>query len=680
MNLVSIFLLLLVVVAVWLAVRSLQHRHGHPCSGCAGGAQCSRCCSRSCVVLFLLAATVVQAQPRTYYVSPSGRDTNAGTLDAPLATLARAHQLMAGGDTVYFRGGTYLMTDADIQVMGPQYAYVCHLDKAGSAQGRTCYMGMPGERPVFDFSAVVASGHRISAFALMADYIHLRNFEIVGVPVRILGHTQSECVSGRGGSHCIVENLAMHHGMAIGYYQIKGSDNLVLNCDAYCNYDDYSEGSYGGNVDGFGFHLVSPEYTGNRIRGCRAWRNSDDGYDLINCHSAVTIEDCYAFYNGFRPAADPHDTLTLINAGDGNGFKSGGFGMKAPGQKPWPLVVPVHTISRCIAFRNKAFGFYSNHHAGGNVWIENTAMANRANFSMCNRKSEQEVVDVPGYGHTLVRNVSYAPGNDGHLAMFDETRSTVVDNSFAPVSRQVTASMFVSTDPSTLFAPRLADGSLPYIPFLQPRQPIVGQQARKAILNVIGDSYVANHRHPKEESWHYRMAQQLGLTYNGYGRNGSCIAFDRTHDGQYNFGPAMYQRYTAMTPDADYVLIIAGHNDAEKVRDNADSLRMFTDSLHVMLRGIRQHCPNARIGFVTPWYVDRPGFEAVVGVIRQVCAQYGIPVLCNYDPQSVIDVRSEAFRQRYFQAPKDNAHLNAEGHDLFLPVGQSWFEREVMSR
>lgn len=614
---------------------------------------------------------------RTFYVAPDGNDTHAGTLDAPLASLRVAHERMQGGDTLYFRGGTYRLTDADIMLMGPQYAYVCHLDKAGSELGRTCYMGVPGERPVFDFSAIVAPGHRISAFALMADYVHLRNFDIVGVPVHITGHTQSECVSGRGGSHCIVENLAMHDGMAIGYYQIKGSDNLVLNCDAYNNYDDYSEGPYGGNVDGFGFHLVSPEYVGNRIYGCRAWRNSDDGFDLINCHSAVTIERCYAMLNGYQPAADPLDVETRKEAGDGNGFKSGGFGMKAPGMKPFPRIVPTHTISHCIAYRNKVNGFHSNHHTGGNLWIENVAVENRCNYQMCNRKSEQEVYDVPGYGHTLVRNVSFRPGEKGDVQNLDPALSVAIDNTFAPTLREVKEEEWACTDPQTLYVPRRPDGSLPDIAYMKPALEQVAQ-APRAIINVIGDSYVANHRCPKEETWHYKLAQELGMSYNGYGRNGSCIAFDRTHDGQHDFGPAMWQRYKAMTPDADYVLIIAGHNDANKVKNNADSLRMFADSLEVMLTGIEQHCPNARIGFVTPWYLDKPGFEQVVRVIEQACERHKIPLLNNYNKDCVIKVWDEAFRTLYFQHPKDTAHLNADGHDLFLAVAREWFIHSVM--
>ncbi len=200
------------------------------------------------------------------------------------------------------------------------------------------------------------------------------------------------------------------------------------------------------------------------------------------------------------------------------------------------------------------------------------------------------------------------------------------------------------------------------------------------VINVIGDSYVANHRRPKEESWHAKMAAELGYTYNNYGRNGSCVAFDRTHDGKWNFGPAMWVRYTAMSPDADYVLIIAGHNDADKVKHNADSLKMFSDSLEVMLTGIEKLCPKAKIGYVTPWYVDRPGFSNVCKVIKKVCKRHGIPVLMNYSDKCVIKVRDEQFRTKYFQGKDDMAHLNAAGHDLFLPEAKKWFVKNMMSR
>ena len=198
------------------------------------------------------------------------------------------------------------------------------------------------------------------------------------------------------------------------------------------------------------------------------------------------------------------------------------------------------------------------------------------------------------------------------------------------------------------------------------------------VINVIGDSYVANHRCPKEETWHYKMAQQMGFTYNNYGRNGSCVAFDRTHDGRFNFGPALWQRYTAMDPSADYVLIIAGHNAADKVGTSADSLQMFADSLEVLLTGIEKLCPNARIGYVTPWYVNRPGFAPVCKTIKKLCKLHHVPVLDNNNKRSVIKVRDDDFRKKFFQRPDDTAHLNAAGHDLFLDVAKHWFESRVM--
>ena len=201
--------------------------------------------------------------------------------------------------------------------------------------------------------------------------------------------------------------------------------------------------------------------------------------------------------------------------------------------------------------------------------------------------------------------------------------------------------------------------------------------AQQKILNVIGDSYVANHRRPKEEAWHSKMAAEMGMKYNNYGRNGSCVAFDRTHDGKWNFGPALWVRYTAMDPDADYVLVIGGHNDADKVKENADSLRMFADSLEVLLTGIEKLCPKAKIGYVTPWNVDRPGFAPVCKVIRKVCKRHHVPVLMNCTDKSIIKVRDADFRKQYFQDANDTAHLNAAGHDLFLPVAREWFKKKV---
>lgn len=426
----------------------------------------------SLAILTLLTAIVTATDAKVIYVAPQGDDAAAGTIDAPLATLPAAYRLTEGGDTVCFRGGTYNVTDSQVMKIKGVYAFVFALEKAGTAEHRTCYMGYPGERPVFDFSALMLDGkHRFAAFYLGADYVHLRNFDIVGVPVRIKGHTQSECVSARRGSHCIVEDIAMHDGMAIGYYQKRGSHNLVVDCDAYNNYDDYSEGPYGGNVDGFGCHVFDTFEVGNVFRRCRAWRNSDDGFDLISCAAPVEIDHCMAFYNGYCPSSNPADTVNFVSAGDGNGFKAGGWGMNKRKTK-CPDVCPSHYIHHSLAYRNKAHGFYANHHLAGNTWENNTSCGNRSNYNMLNRKNTFEAIDVPGYDHSLANNVSWTftdASLGGHLINIDPDRVTLTNNSFAPSvsSVEVTAEMFVSTSVSLLFTRRLPDGRLPSIDFLR---------------------------------------------------------------------------------------------------------------------------------------------------------------------------------------------------------------------
>jgi hypothetical protein len=400
---------------------------------------------------------------KNYYVATDGADTNAGTITAPFATLNKAQSLVVAGDTVYFRGGTYNIAESQIMEKTGIFARVFKLDKSGTSTKRICYFGYPDEQVIFDLSAVKPANYRVYVFFVSGSYLHFKNFEVVGTQVTILEHTQSECFHHEGGNYCIYENLSMHDGMAIGFYITKGSNNLVLNCDAYNNCDLVSEGGRGGNVDGFGGHVNSENYPGNVFRGCRAWYNSDDGFDLINCLSAFTIENCWAFWNGYAPNSK-------TSLGDGSGFKSGGYGMSANPKNPNPM--PRHTVRFCLAVDNKAQGFYANHHLGGLDFYNNTGYQNPSNFNMLNRRDATTAVDVSGYGHNIKNNVSYSPRTSGnHIININTTESVVQRNSWNIGGLTLAASDFVSVGTSQipqLTQPRQADGSLPDIDFMKP--------------------------------------------------------------------------------------------------------------------------------------------------------------------------------------------------------------------
>lgn len=192
-------------------------------------------------------------------------------------------------------------------------------------------------------------------------------------------------------------------------------------------------------------------------------------------------------------------------------------------------------------------------------------------------------------------------------------------------------------------------------------------------IAFLGDSYVKNHRRPSSEAWHAKAAVNLNMNYVNCGRNGSSIAFDRTKDG---FGPAMTERYKTEIPDsADFIVIIAGHNDADYLTNHADEdlWEEFVKGLDTLLDGMQTKFPNARIAFVTPWAVDRGGFSEVNAQIIKACGQRGIPVL-DMAALGVIEVNDPDFRAKFFQAPNDTAHLNAAGHDLLVPLGEAFIQ------
>lgn len=414
-------------------------------------------------LFFMMLFTIgFSVSARTYYIAVDGDDNQEGTKSAPFATLNKAQSLVQSGDTVYFRGGTYKIKPEQIMTptSGGIWAHVFDMSKSGASENqRIHYFGYEGERPIFDMSDVKPADRRVIVFYVSGSNLHFKNFEVIGTQVTIVGHTQSECFRNDGGNNNIYENLAMHDGMAIGFYLVRGSNNLVLNCDAYNNWDYISDGGRGGNVDGFGGHPTNATSTGNVFRGCRAWWNSDDGFDLISAYTAYTIENCWAFYNGYKPG-------TFETAGDGTGIKAGGYGMGENADAP--SAIPMHVVRNNIAFQNRNQGLYANHHLGGILWENNTGYRNPSNFNMLTRKSREEAIDVDGYGHIIRHNLSYSPRTAGqHIVNVNQELSQISNNSFLPVNMEVTANDFMSLDEAQLLWSRQSDGSLPDIDFLK---------------------------------------------------------------------------------------------------------------------------------------------------------------------------------------------------------------------
>ena len=326
----------------------------------------------------LLLCPIATGFSTTWFVATNGLDTNAGTSNSPFATIMRAQTAASANDIVYLRGGTYFPDNSNLTTTNNPWAIVNNITKSGIS-----YLAYPGELPIFNFTNVQPANQRVTAFHVTASRCVFRGFDVVGVQVTIpTNHTQSECFRIDGGNNNVFQQLRMHDGMANGWYLTKGASNLVLNCDAYNN-KGLDSGSIG-NTDGFGCH-PSAGGRSNVLYGCRAWFNSDDGYDCINAFETVRFDHCWSFYNGYW-------TNFSNPGGDGNGFKAGGYGVSGA---TVPSPIPRHVVQFDLAVRNKANGFYSNHHMGGSDWFNNTSFSNSVNFDMlCNTNNTSTAGDL----------------------------------------------------------------------------------------------------------------------------------------------------------------------------------------------------------------------------------------------------------------------------------------------
>ena len=277
------------------------------------------------------------------YVSPTGSDSNPGTIDQPFYSLAKAVSNAVAGDTITMRGGTFT------------YAATITIEKPGTSNNPISIVAYPGEHPVLDYSTwhPASEDERGNArgfhITTNAQYWVLQGLEIQYAPDNGI-----KCEGG----HISFDRMVFHDngdtGLQIGLNKDTLSSNpdpehfaaynYVLNCDSYHNNDPATDYE---NADGFACKLYAG--VGNHFYGCRAWNNADDGYDLFAANDVVVIDNCWAFLNGktVGGAKNPQ--------GDGNGFKLGG---KPDGSADEGGAV--HKVTGSSAFENLACGFVRN--------------------------------------------------------------------------------------------------------------------------------------------------------------------------------------------------------------------------------------------------------------------------------------------------------------------------------
>lgn len=320
------------------------------------------------------------------------------------------------GETIFLNGGNYTFNSR------------INLTTSGTSASPITILGSTtGQRVRFDFSAMPLNSSN-QGIILAANYLNIKAIDIYkagdnGMEIKGNNNTIEFCTF----SECSDTGLQIDNG---------ASNNIILNCDSFFNADLLNE-----NADGFAAKMGVG--TGNQFIGCRAWQNSDDGWDgyLRGADNVSTsYSNCWSIKNGYLKDG-------TRSAGDGNGFKTGGSDLKDLRHNA--------TYKNCISVNNFANGFDQNSNRGI-VTIYNCSAYNnlKNNYFFSSGSNPLDKL--------IIKNSSVLGvfGSASNPVIIDVTNNSwqngiVTDNND-----------FESLDTAQLISSRKLDGSLPDITFM----------------------------------------------------------------------------------------------------------------------------------------------------------------------------------------------------------------------
>lgn len=397
----------------------------------------------------------------TYYVAPTGNDGNtnvqAQNPATPWRTWQKGASVLLAGDTLFLRGGTYVTTFAP----GASDWQITWQNLIGNTANHITISAFPGEVPVMDFAGFLQTNNTTGLRMNNASFVDITGIRLVNLlqnPAvgNIIAGVEFHDCNDITLTNCAVDNIggAGWRQSVINGSDTRGCNNFTwTNCDASRCADPISTGGgQYGNADGFDANGVTTYIN------CRAWRNSDDGFDAFNNDSMVNYRGCWSFWNGFGPPG----TFTDPGAqADGMGFKLGGSGNVSTAH--------LRNYTRCLAFQNKAWGFDQNQ-GRPIAWFYNNTSFNNGFMN----------TSTPGGGGGWATGYNLTPRTNHIIkncisfqdptTVSDPTGMTIDHNTFTPnpaTAATPSAASFLSIDPTGMDGARAADGSLPVLNFLR---------------------------------------------------------------------------------------------------------------------------------------------------------------------------------------------------------------------
>lgn len=410
------------------------------------------------ILAFAFLCGVLTSMATNYYCSPDGTG-DGKSVSSPTTFKTGISKLSSPGDSLFLLDGVYYLSEK------------ISINKSGNSTTRIFIGAYPGAAPILDFrNQAYGSSNPGLSINSSAQYLHLKGFT-----VRYAGDNGII----NYGNYCLLEQLKTYGNCDTGIQHKTGGGNIIRNCDSYDNFD-YLTGSdaaadFGGNADGFADKQYTSGAAGpNYYVGCRAWGNSDDGWDFyqrVTTNAQPTILDsCICYQNGpasYNLSNNPRcasggvdyssiasivadgkttdkkggqHTCTITsyyNNGNGNGFKIGG-----------DYTQNDITLHNCLSVNNKARGFDHNNNAGKMIIYNVSAYNNGTNYGFAN---------TTGASLDIRNSVSFMSKSADN---FKCPTLINTNNSWTVSGVTVSNADFLNVDTTTILHDRNADGTL----------------------------------------------------------------------------------------------------------------------------------------------------------------------------------------------------------------------------
>lgn len=189
------------------------------------------------------------------------------------------------------------------------------------------------------------------------------------------------------------------------------------------------------------------------------------------------------------------------------------------------------------------------------------------------------------------------------------------------------------------------------------------------VLTVIGDSYVANNTDAVAKTWHYKLADKYGMTYNNLGLNGGGVV------GVRNGIVPVVERYTDIPVNSDYVVVIGGENDYN-ISLPMEEFKAGLDTLLLGLIGVYVE-NGAKLAFFLPW---NRGTNTVLNSYSEAtlerCQYYSVPCFNSLTDADLYPTLSAGYRTIFYQTSTDTSHLNERGHNRFFSKAEAFMLKQ----